>query len=227
MRRLLGISGVCVALTALGLSGKMDSVAVNFVGSEKLLDQESNITMSDDLVEQLASILIKSRTLQPEVRSSLESALTSRNFPEVLKITGNYMLCLAANGKTKKTAGLLEGAKQANKNREEKMSNVDDNAEPPAIEFLDDPDETKRVESIVIKIIEQFDSEALGFKSSREGVLLCDTPIQRLENLCTVYKVEELAKLEIIKSLKDIMQKKADKRLYPHVWSLSQILNGI
>ena len=91
------------------------------------------------------------------------------------------------------------------------------------IKFLDAPDERERVKQIVDSIIERFDSESLGFSASNE-LFYNVTTIQDFENWCTIYDIDELSKLENVKSMKDFLSQYPGIESYPNVCSLLRVL---
>ena len=92
------------------------------------------------------------------------------------------------------------------------------------IKFLNEPEERERVTQIVQAIIGRFDSNALGFFTSSNDIFPNDTPIQRLEDLCIMYDIDELSELENVKLLKDFLSEYPGVASYPNICSLLKLI---
>ena len=73
------------------------------------------------------------------------------------------------------------------------------------IKFFNESDEKERLKQTIQPIIGRFDSDALGFVSSSDYLFPNDIPIQRFEDICIIYDIEELSKLEEVIKLKDFL----------------------
>ena len=92
------------------------------------------------------------------------------------------------------------------------------------IKFLDDPNEKERITQTIQAIIGRFDSDALGFFSASDDLFPNETPIQRFEDICIIYDIEELSKLEDVIKLKDFLTQYKGIESYPNVCSLLKLI---
>ena len=93
------------------------------------------------------------------------------------------------------------------------------------IKFMNEPDEKERMKQRIQAIIERFDSDALGFFSEPNDIFPKQKTIEQFEDICTMYDLEELSKLEEVKLLKGVLSKYKNNDSYPNVCSLLNILN--
>ena len=93
------------------------------------------------------------------------------------------------------------------------------------IKFMDEPDEKERMKQRIQAIIGRFDSDELGFLTDPNDIFPKQTTIEQFEDICTIYDLEELSKLEEVKLLGGVLSKYKNNDSYPNVCSLLNILN--
>ena len=93
------------------------------------------------------------------------------------------------------------------------------------IKFLDEPDKLERVKQIIDGIIGRFDSESLGF-FTKNDLFSDETTIQYLEDKCIIYDLDELSKLENVRSMKDFLSQYPGIQSYPNICSLLRIMKN-
>lgn len=92
------------------------------------------------------------------------------------------------------------------------------------IKFLHESDEKERVTQTVQAIIGRFDSDALGFFTSSNDLFFNDRPIQRFEDLCIMYDLDELSELENVKLLGNFLSDYHGVDSYPNICCLLELI---
>ena len=95
---------------------------------------------------------------------------------------------------------------------------------PLKIKFLHDPNKRERAIQTIQAIIERFNSERLGFFSVSKNLFSNESPIQQFENICIIYDIEELSKLDNVRKLKDFLIEYKGVDSYPNVSSLLKLI---
>lgn len=118
------------------------------------------------------------------------------------------------SGQDRKEKENLEELTEEELNKLEKIFS-DENC---PLKSISEEDEKEMVKQVMQGIVEGFYSDLLGFSRGKSS-----SPIEQLEEWCGICNIDELAQLDELKSLKDILKKQVNN-LYPNVQMLLQKL---